>query len=66
LEATQQDFLFPMYKGPQGNPEFIKAHLFGSFAARFEVFDKGEILNKVEKIKTMKSYKLLEVWKQNI
>lgn len=49
-------------KGPQGNPEFIKAALVRApLRLGFEVFDKGEIpLNKVEKIiKTMKSYKLL-------
>ena len=49
-------------KGPQGNPEFIKAALVRApLRLGFEVFDKGEIpLNKVDKIiKTMKSYKLL-------
>ncbi|HET6768153.1 MAG TPA: exopolyphosphatase [Chitinophagaceae bacterium] len=49
-------------KGPQGNPEFIKAALIRApLRLGFEVFDKGEIpLNKVEKIiKTMKSYQLL-------
>jgi exopolyphosphatase / guanosine-5'-triphosphate,3'-diphosphate pyrophosphatase len=49
-------------KGPQGNPEFIKAALVRApLRLGFEVFDKGEIPpNKVEKIiKTMKSYKLL-------
>ncbi len=49
-------------KGPQGNPEFIKAALVRvPLRLGFEVFDKGEIPpNKVEKIiKTMKSYRLL-------
>ena len=49
-------------KGPQGNPEFIKAALVRApLRLGFEVFDKGEIPpNKVEKvIKTLKSYKLL-------
>ncbi len=49
-------------KGPQGNPEFIKAALVRApLRLGFEVFDKGEIPpNKVDKIiKTMKSYKLL-------
>ena len=49
-------------KGPQGNPEFIKAALIRApLRLGFEVFDKGEIPpNKVDKIiKTMKSYKLL-------
>ena len=49
-------------KGPQGNPEFIKAALVRApLRLGFDVFDKGVITTgKVEKIiKTLKSYKLL-------